>query len=395
MEYDFDKLIDRAGTHTYKWGLRKERFGREEILPLWVADMDFECAAPIVEALKDRAAHKNYGYTFIPSTFYDAIREWMQKQFAWNIKQEWINTTTSVTPALNLAVRAFSNPGDKVIVQPPVYYPFYDVVQDNGRQLALNELQLQEGTYKMDFEGLKRLLKDPRVRLLILCSPHNPVGRVWTKSELKKLGDLCIKHDVLVLADEIHSDLVYEGYSHTPFASISDVFAKHSITFNSPHKTFNLPGLKTAYVIIPDRSNFNQFDTTLQNIGIDTPNLFGIEALIAAYKRGEEWYTQMMDYLAGNLKYLMQFVDEHIPGIHVIPPEGTYLVWLDCRDLGLSSDALRKFMIEEAGVGLMDGAKFSPGGDGFQRLNIGCPRKVLRKALKRIEDAVKKHFDTL
>lgn len=388
MDYNFDKILVREGTHSYKWDHRKEVFGTEDVLPLWVADMDFECAKPIVETLKSRANHKNYGYTARPATFYDAIIEWLEGQHGWTVGQKEINVTPGVIPALNLAIREFSNPGDKVIVQPPVYYPFYDVVQKNGRRILLNQLELQEGNYRMDFENLELLLDDPRAKILILCSPHNPVGRVWTKKELKRLGNLCLQHNVLVIADEIHSDLIFEGYTHTPFASISEEFAQQSITCNSPSKTFNLSGLTTAYTIIPNHVNAKRFESMIQNIGLTLTNLFGIEALIAAYKEGEEWYSQLMEYLGENRKFLCEFIHENIPKINPIAPEGTYLVWLDCRELGLESEDLKKFMVENARVGLTDGTKFSPGGDGFQRINIGCSRDILRKALRRIEKAV-------
>lgn len=388
MKYNFDKLIDRTGTHSSKWDRRKEVFGREDILPLWVADMDFACAQPIVEALKKRASHKNYGYTAYPPEFYSSIVNWMKKHHNWNIERNWINTTPGVIPALSLAIREFSSPGDKVVVQPPTYYPFYEVIKNNGRRVVYNKLKLDDGKYFMDFENLNEVLDDERVKLLILCSPHNPVGRVWTEKELTKLGELCLKHNVMVISDEIHSDHVYEEATHTPFASISEEFAQNSITCNSCSKTFNLSGLKTAYVVIPEPSNFNRFENMLSNIWIGSCNLFGIEALIAAYQEGEEWYNQLMEYLEQNREYVLDYFKEDIPKIEAFKPEGTYLVWLDCRDLGLNQEELNNFMINEARVGLVDGTKFSPGGKGFLRMNIGCPQRMLEKALKRIENAV-------
>lgn len=387
MKEKFDTLLDRTGTESVKWDLRGERFGKEDVLPLWIADMDFECAEPIVHALKKRVKHKNYGYTFYPSEFYDVIETWMETQHNWEIQEDWIQPTPGVTPALKLAIREFSNPGDKVIVQPPVYYPFYDAVRKNGRQLVLNELVLEDGTYRMNFEQLENQLEDPRTRMFILCSPHNPVGRVWTEEELTKLGNLCIENNVLVIADEIHSDIVFEDYTHIPFASISQEFAKHSITCNAPTKTFNLSGLHTSYTIIPDTVKFNRFSNMVENIGLGI-NLFGIKALIAAYEKGTPWYTQLMEYLEENRDFTLDYVGEQIPGIQPIQPEGTFLVWLDCRELGLDSRELHQFMINEANVGLVNGATFNPGGDGFLRLCIGCPRDFLKKALQNIKQAV-------
>lgn len=388
MKYDFNRIPDWKGAHSVKWGRRKSFFGKEDVLPLWIADLDFETARPIAESLEERASHPDYGYTGRPPAFYEAIVNWMRQQHDWPIKKQWIKATPRISPALSLAVRAFSHPGEKVIVQPPVYHPFYEIIETNGRQLVFNHLKLEEGCYQMDFDALASQLQDPSASIFLLCHPHNPVGRVWTRKELTKLGNLCIKHDVLVIADEIHADVVYEGYKHTPFASISDEFAQNSVTCNSPSKTFNLSGLNIGYVIIPDERKRKRFYQMVQKSGLHMLNLFGIEALIAAYTQGREWYEQLIDYLGKNREFLLHFVKENLPGVQLHPPEGTFLGWLNFKKLGLEPTDLREFLVQKAGVGLVDGRKFNPGGDGFQRLNFGCPRKLLKKALRNIKKAV-------
>ncbi len=396
MKYDFDQVCSRSGTSCVKWDAAPSVFGCEDILPLWVADMDFPVATPVVEALKKRAEHPFYGYTRPGTEVISAVVERMKRKFNWDIQPEWVVFTPGVIPALNVAVRACTHPGDEVILQPPIYYPFYSVVNLSGCHPALNQLKLVNGHYEIDFADLEQKflpksgmnLVPSRVKALILCSPHNPVGRVWTADELTRMGEIVIQHGSLVIADEIHCELLFKGYRHTPFASISEKFAQNCVICMAPSKTFNLAGLSCSTIIIPNDRLRADFKNTAAGI-LPQPNLFGYIALEAAYRHGDEWLEQVLDYLQDNLEFMTTYIKKHIPGIQVIKPEGTYLVWLDCRQLALDDMALRDFMRQQAKVGLDDGFVFGPGGSGFQRLNIACPRTVLQEALGRIEKAVK------
>ncbi|MBW1898749.1 MAG: pyridoxal phosphate-dependent aminotransferase [Deltaproteobacteria bacterium] len=389
MKYNFDKKIKRYNTGSVKWDLVNELFGGEDLLPMWIADMDFEIPEPVIKALRDRAMQGIFGYTACMPSYYEATIEWLKKRHTWQIEKEWIVFCPGVVPALNMLIQTFTIPGDKVILQLPVYYPFMSAVKNNGRIIENNPLIFKNGRYQMNFDDLREKAKDPLSKLIVLCSPHNPVGRVWTKDELIQLGEICIKNEILIISDEIHSDLILNGFRHTPFASISNDFLKHSITCTSPSKTFNLAGLQTSNVIISDPEKRNKFSQKLDSNGIHSPNVFGALALEAAYRHGEDWLNQLLDYLQNNLKYLKNFIREKIPKIKVIEPEATYLVWLDCRGLGLNRNELKKFMLGEAKVALDDGYIFGKSeGDGFERINIACPKATLKKGLKRIENAV-------
>jgi len=391
VRYNFDQIIERAGTDCLKWDGREAVFGRQEILPLWVADMDFAAPPAVVAALQKRASHPVYGYPFRTPAVDQAISGWLKKRHGWTVEADWLLLTNGVVPALNLAVLAFTEPGDSVIIQPPVYRPFFKAVENNKRELLLNGLKEENGRYTIDFEQLARIVDD-RTKMLIFCSPHNPVGRVWTREELTKLGQFCLEHRILLVSDEIHSDLVYKGYTHIPLASLTPELAKNTITCIAPSKTFNVPGLATAVTIIPDQERRERFRRIMEATGVGAGNLFGLCALQAAYDEGEEWLEALLDYLRGNLETVMEFVAERLPGIKVIKPEGTFLVWLDFRGLGLTPEQLSAFLINEAKVGLNDGRGFGPGGDGFQRMNIACPRAVLKEALIRIEQAVSRRI---
>ncbi len=391
MRYNFDQIIERAGTDCLKWDGREAVFGRQEILPLWVADMDFAAPPAVVAALQKRASHPVYGYPLRTPAVDQAISGWLKKRHGWTVEADWLLLTNGVVPALNLAVLAFTEPGDSVIIQPPVYRPFFKAVENNKRELLLNGLKEENGRYTIDFEQLARMVDD-RTKMLIFCSPHNPVGRVWTREELTKLGQFCLEHRILLVSDEIHSDLVYKGYTHIPLASLTPELAKNTITCIAPSKTFNVPGLATAVTIIPDQERRERFRRIMEATGVGAGNLFGLCALQAAYDEGEEWLEALLDYLRGNLETVMEFVAERLPGIKVIKPEGTFLVWLDFRGLGLTPEQLSAFLINEAKVGLNDGRGFGPGGDGFQRMNIACPRAVLKEALIRIEQAVSRRI---
>jgi cystathionine beta-lyase len=386
--YNFDKIIKRENTACVKYDLRKEFFGNDSILPLWVADMDFETPDFIREAILKRAAHPIYGYTFRTGDFSQSIIGWMRKRHQWEIKKEWVSFSPGVVPALNMAVLAFTKPGDKVIVQPPVYFPFFTAVKNHGRELVYNQLIEKDGRYEMDFEDLEKNA-DEKTRMLLLCHPHNPVGRLWSKQELETLVDICTRKNILIVSDEIHSDLMLNGNVHIPLATISQKAADISLTCIAPSKTFNLAGLSTSALIIPNENLKKEYEIILDHLHVGMGNLFGIISLETAYNHGEEWLDQLLPYLNQNLRLFNEFLITRIPKIKVIQPEATYLIWLDFRELGFKNKELKEFIIEKAGIGLNDGPSFGPGGDGFQRINIALPRQVLINALESLEKAVK------
>jgi cysteine-S-conjugate beta-lyase len=391
MHYNFDEIVNRKGTGSYKYDLRKKIFKNEEVIPMWVADMDFRTPDFIITALQKRLEHEILGYSFIPASYYQSIVNWNKSRHQWEIKPEWISFSPGVVPALNLLVMAFTQPGDNIIIQPPVYFPFFSAVENHQRILVTNPLRYERGSYVQDFEDLESKIND-RTRMLILCNPHNPTGNVWSREDLQRIGDLCVKHNILLVSDEIHSDLIYKGFRHIPAASLSEAVACKTITCMSPSKTFNLAGLSTAYLVISDSTLRKQYEKVLDQVHVGAGNIFGFVAAEAAYDRGEEWLRQLMDYLEGNLRFLQDFISKHIPVIRVIPPQATYLIWLDCRQMGLDQTALRSFMIHEAGLGLNDGPQFGIEGEGFQRINIACPRPILYEALVKLQYAVEKYF---
>ena len=386
MKYDFDKIIDRRNTDSVKWDILEETFGDKDVVPMWVADMDFEIAKPISDAIKKRTEHAIYGYSIKGRGYYDAVINWMKKRHNWDVKKKWINYTPGIVPALGYIVRTFAQPGDDVIIQTPVYHPFYSTIKNNGYNIVKNPLLHENGNYKMDLEDLTKKIT-PRTRLLILCNPHNPVGRVWSKEELTELGQICIKNDMLIVSDEIHFDLIYKGNQHTVFASISEEFAQNSIICTAPTKTFNMAGLQVSNVIIPNQRLGEMFKVTLENYAANEINAFASVALIAAYNEGEEWFDQLLEYLEGNLNFLMKFFEDRMPKIKVIKPQGTYLVWIDTSALNMTSQRLKEFFIKKAKVGFNDGIMFGEEGDQFQRINIACQRTTLKEALERIERA--------
>ena len=390
MKYNFGEIIDRTNYHSVKWDELGKKFSTDakDVLPMWIADMEFRSPQLVIDAIKNAAQHGIYGYTSRPSSYYQAIVDWMEKRYNWKIKKDWIAYSPGVVPALSLIIRAFCQPGDKVIIQPPVYYPFFRVIENNGCHILKNPLKLKNIRYVIDFEDLKRKIDDSRVKILIFCSPHNPVGRVWQKEELIRLGKICLKNEVIVISDEIHADILFEGYKHISFASICQEFAQNSITCTAPSKTFNLAGLQTSSIIIPNKKYYKIYDNILNSLELNENNVFGLVALEAAYRYGEEWLNQLLSYLNENLKFLINYFEERIPKIKVVKPEGTYLAWLDCRQLGLNAKELKDFMIKKARVALDDGYWFGTEGEGFMRINIACPRSFLEKGLKRIERAV-------
>lgn len=389
VKYDFNMICSRKNTDCFKWDGIHEIFGRDDIIPMWVADMDFPVAKPITEAIKKRADHPFYGYTKPGPSIVNAVVERMKQKFSWEIQPEWIVFTPGVVPAIHLAIRSLTHPGDGVVLQKPVYYPFFPAVTRSGCQIVNNNLKLVGDHYEMDYEDLEDKFasrKGPSsLKAMMICNPHNPVGRHWSEKELIKAGEIAIENGAKVISDEIHCEILFKG-KHIPFASISEEFQENSVVCMAPSKTFNLAGLEISTIIIPNKKLRDEF-VGMQSGMVPRPNLFGYTALEAAYRSGDNWLEQVLDYLKANLNFLMDYI-EKIPGIRVIEPEGTYLVWLDCRELGMDGQELRSFMLDKAKVGMDDGFLFGDSGEGFMRMNIACPRPILQEALGRIEGAV-------
>ena len=394
MKYDFDQICSRQNTNCVKWDAAETIFGSGDVIPMWVADMDFQTARPIIEALETRVGHEFYGYTQPGSGLIEAVTERLKRKFGWQIEPEWIVFTPGVIPSVNIAVRSLTRPGDEVILQEPTYYPFFTTVNQNGCQIVTNKLKLSGGHYEMDFVDLESKfhprtgMRDTpsRVKSIILCNPQNPIGRLWNREELAQLGEIVIGHGATVISDEIHCEILFNGYKHTPFAAISEEFEQNCIICMAPSKTFNVAGLQASSIIIPNKKLRDSFNEA--RAGISNPNLFGLTAMEAAYRYGDEWLEQLLDYLQENLEFTLEYFVQKIPRITVIRPQATYLLWLDCRALGLDDMTLRDFMRQKARVGLDDGFLFGAGGSGFQRMNIACPRGILEEDLHRIEIAV-------
>lgn len=389
-KYNFDKIIERHHTDSIKWSKQhlKKEFGAEDSLPMWIADMDFKAAPPIIDAVVARAKHGVYGYGHKTDEFLDAVVDWQLKRNDWTIQKDWILFTPGIIPALNFILESFCNPGDKVIIQSPVYYPFANIINNNGLHIANNPLIHRNGRYEIDFEHLEEIAQDGRVKVMILCNPHNPVGRVWTESELIKIGEICQRNNVLVVTDEIHSDLVYPPHRHIPFAKISEAFMMNAIICTSPSKTFNLAGLQLSNIIVPNLRLRRELHHKISTIDID-PNSFATVAQIAAYTKGEEWLEQLIIYLQKNLDYMEEFLGKRLPRVRMTRPEATYLAWLDFSDYGLTDQALRDLMQKKAKVALDDGFIFGAGGEQFQRINFACPKSMLKHALENIEMSLK------
>lgn len=383
--YYFDELIDRRGTNSLKFDLIERIFGTKDILPMWVADMDFPIAPEIEDALKRCLQHKVFGYTLRNEGFYNAVTQWMQQQHNWKIKNEWILYSPGVVPSLNLAVLTYTSPGDKIIVQPPVYYPFFNAVKDHNRELLYNTLILQEGRYHINWNELESQASDPRTSMILLCSPHNPGGRVWTKQELEKLTNICLKHNVLIVSDEIHADLVFHPHRHIPTASLSKEVSDITITLNAPSKTFNLAAFATSYIIISNGKLRIKMKRTIEHLHLGMGNMMGNIALEAAYTKGTPWLESLLSYLNTNIDYTIDYINKYIPGITPMRPEATYLLWMDFKKKGLTEQALQKKLIEDVKLGLSNGSQFGPGGSGFQRINLGCPLSVIKKALSQLQ----------
>jgi len=400
VTFNFNQEIDRKGTNCMKWEFifdgstltfgdhADPKHGPNRLLPMWVADMDFRCPPAVIEALVTRAEHGVYGYNFPCDSYYEAVIKWMARRYNREIDRDWISLTPGVVSALNMLVQTFVEPGNRVLVQRPVYRPFFDVIINNGAEIVSNSLLYKNGQYEMDFDDLAQKAADPAVKMAILCSPHNPVGRVWTAEELARFGEICIENDVLVIADEVHCDLIYKGYSFTSFASLSEIFAHNSFVCTAASKTFNLAGLKTSNIITPNRDLRERFEKTLVRNGLFGVNTFGIVAVEAAYNHGEEWLEEVMVYIENNYRFMESFIAEHLPQLKIIRPQGTYLVWVDFRNLGLDPTSRKAWLMDEARVYLNEGELFGPEGEGFERFNIACPRSILEEALERIKGTI-------
>jgi len=381
--YNFDELIDRTHTNSVKYDGRKAFFGNADLMPLWVADMDFRTPDFILDAIKKRAEHELFGYTFRGESYHQSIVNWLQRRHNWEIKPEWISFSPGVVAGLTMAIEALSKPGDGVIVQPPVYFPFFDSVKGTGREMIQNPLRLENGRYYFDLEDLKSKIK-PSTRLLLLSNPHNPGGMAWNTEELTALAQICLDNKILIISDEIHSDLIFDGFRHTPLAGISEEIAQNCVICMAPSKTFNTAGLSTSFLVIPNKRHFAAYERVMRLPHLHMGNIFGTIALEAAYTHGEEWLAQILQYLQANYAFLEQFFNENMPEVKVMKPEATYLIWIDFSGLGLTDEILNQKLID-GGVGLNRGVQFGREGSGYMRMNIGCPRSVLQEALYRIK----------
>ncbi len=384
MKYDFDKTIDRRATNSYKWDSAPEG-----VLPMWVADMDFRTAPAIIDALQKRVAHGIFGYTRVPDAYYGAVTSWFSRRHGWDIDREWIIYTSGVVPAVSAVIKALTVPGDKVIVQTPVYNCFFSSIRNNGCEIVSNPLRRTADTYEMDFDALERCAADPRAKVMLLCNPHNPAGRVWTPDELTRLGNICLRNGVTVVADEIHCELVYQGFKYTPFASLSDAFLHRSVTCVSPSKAFNIAGLQIANIVAFDNDLRSRIDKAININEVCDVNPFGVAATIAAYNEGEEWLNQLVGYLHGNYEAMAEFCRRELPEFPITRLEGTYLVWMDCSSLGMPSDALEHALLDDARLWLNAGTMYGAEGEGYMRWNIACPRSVMLDGLNRFLNFVR------
>ena len=383
MRYDFDKIINRADTNCIKYDLRQQVFGNPDVLPMWVADMDFETPDFVREAVVKRAAHPVYGYHFKDDAYYQSVKGWLQRRHHWDVATEWMSFVPGVVCGFNMAVMAFTEPGDEIIIQTPVYPPFHHAVTGHGRKLVANPLVAGEHGYEMDFDLFEK--QAATAKMLILCNPHNPVGRCWTKAELTRLGEVCLRNHLIVISDEIHCDLVLPGFKHTPFASIGEAFAQHSITFHAASKTFNLAGLATSTAIIPNAELRQRFNDYVHSMEAELGNIFGKVATETAMNQGDEWLGQLLDYVQGNIDYVSGFLTENLPKVKFSKPQATYMMWLDFNGYGLSEEELWHKMTQEAQLGFNRGKEFGQDGSGFFRINLACPRATVEEAMRRLK----------
>ena len=385
MNYNFDKLTERRGSNSVKW----DECNDPETIPAWVADMDFEAAPCIMEALQKRVDHRIFGYTFVPDSYYKAITDWFSRKHDWDICRDWITYTSGVVPALSVSIKALTQPGDKVLIQTPVYDCFFSSIRNNGCEIVESPLVRTTDSYAIDFDDMERKVSDPALKVFVLCNPHNPAGRVWTPDELTRLGNLCLRNGVTVVADEIHCELVYQGFKYTPFASLSDAFLHRSVTCVSPSKAFNIAGLQIANIVAFDNDLRSRIDKAININEVCDVNPFGVAATIAAYNEGEEWLNQLVDYLHGNYEAMAEFCRRELAEFPITRLEGTYLVWMDCSSLGMSSDALEHALLDDARLWLNAGTMYGAEGEGYMRWNIACPRSVMLDGLNRFLNFVR------
>lgn len=387
MKFNFDKIIDRTNNFSAKWSEMNKNFGTNNLLPMWVADMDFLTAPCVMEALKDRLEQGIFGYTTRPSSYNESIVNWLDNRFNWKINQEWLMFSPAVITSISLLIQNLTQKNDRIMIQEPVYSPFHSIVESNERNLVISPLvKLDDGSYVMDYEDIEAKIKD--VKVFILCNPHNPVGRVWTREELTRLGEICLKHNVLVISDEIHSDIILKNHKHTPFASISKEFRENTITCMAPTKTFNLAGLQSSFLVISNPYYYEVMDKAFSRLDIKRNNAFSLVATEAAYNYGEDWLYELIKYIEDNVDFAIDYIKNHIPQLKVKKPEGTYLLWVDFSNLNVDKKDLKNALINKGRIALSDGSSFGIGGDGYYRINLACPRSMVLEGLKRIEFAI-------
>lgn len=387
MNFNFDKIIDRTNNFSAKWSEMNKNFGTNNLLPMWVADMDFLTAPCVMEALKDRLEQGIFGYTTRPSSYNESIVNWLDNRFSWKINQEWLMFSPAVITSISLLIQNLTQKNDKIMIQEPVYSPFHSIVESNERNLVISPLvKLDDGSYVMDYEDIEAKIKD--VKVFILCNPHNPVGRVWTREELTRLGEICLKHNVLVISDEIHSDIILKNHKHTPFASISKEFSENTITCMAPTKTFNLAGLQSSFLVISNPYYYEVMDKAFSILDIKRNNAFSLVATEAAYNYGEDWLYELIKYIEDSVDFAIDYIKNHMPQLKVKKPEGTYLLWVDFSNLNVDKKDLKNALINKGRIALSDGSSFGIGGDGYYRINLACPRSMVLEGLKRIEFAI-------
>lgn len=387
--YDFDKVIERRRTGCVKYDVPAPA-DNPDLIPMWVADMDFEVLPEIKDALKQRVDHGIFGYSFPTEDYYNSVVGWIDRRHNWKIEKDWIVPMPGVVPALRICVQALTNPGDSVMIFKPVYYPFDKAVVESGRRLVEVPLKFEEGQYHLDLEAAEKAAKENDVKMIIFCSPHNPIGRVWTKEELQALGRFCLDHDIMLVSDEIHMDFTRNGHVHYPILDVMPELAQSCVVCTAPSKTFNLAALQTSNIITPNPKFKEKLQKQMSDNGVSSPNVLGLAACQAAYEHGDQWVDELNAYLSGNVDYLSEWLKEHLPEARVVNPEGLYLIWVDFNCLGLEPKELEKFMLEEAGLWLDEGYIFGQGGEGFERFNVACPRATLKKALDQLEQALTK-----
>lgn len=387
-KYDFDTVIERKGSGDLMHEALLPRWGRDDLLPMWVADMDFATPDFVVDALKKRMEHPIFGYTVTPDDYWSSIMDWLKDRHQWDVQRDWLRFIPGIVKGIGMVVNVFTQPGEKVITQPPVYHPFRITPQGNGREVVWNPLILHEdGSYEMDFENLEKVCDD-QCRILILSNPHNPAGIVWPRQTLERLADFCYNHHLLVISDEIHCDMALFGHQHIPFATVSDKAAQISITFGAPTKVFNMAGIVSSYCIVPNAALRQKFFGWLSANEFDEPTLFAPIATMAAYRQGNDWRKQMLKYVEGNILFVEEYCKQYIPGVRPLRPQASFLIWLNCRDLHMTHDELQDLFIDKAHLALNDGEMFGPGGQGFMRLNVGCPRSIVQQGMEQLRDAV-------